>query len=108
MDYQSAQLKQHGIYVKLSAHFGSQKLGPGDKKYVPYLEEFGSFTGNNQRITTPHSAVHYSPELQDVQIRQMVNLLKHRNPYTGLTYAEDPAVAFWKSSTNRASYFTRP
>ncbi len=24
----------------------------------------------------------------------MVNLLKHRNPYTGLTYVEEPAVAF--------------
>ncbi len=94
MDYMVAQFKQHGIYVKLSAHFGSQKLGPADKKTVPYLEEFGTFSGRTKRITTPHSAVHYSPELQDLQIRQMVNLLKHRNPYTQLTYAEDPAVAF--------------
>jgi hypothetical protein len=94
MDYLVAQLKQRGIYVKLSAHFGSQKLGPADKRYVPYLEEFGSFSGRKKRITTPHSAVHYSPELQQVQIRQMVNLLQHKNPYTGHTYAEDPAVAF--------------
>ncbi len=94
MDYQIAAFKKRGIYTKLSAHFGSQKLGPGDKKYVPYLEEFGEFSGRTQRITTPHSGVHYSPELQHVQILQMVNLLKHRNPYTGMTYAEDPAVAF--------------
>jgi len=94
MDYFVAQLKKRGIYVNLSAHFGALKLGPADKKYVPYLEEFGSFSGRKGRITTPHSAVHYSPELQDVQIRQTVNLLKHKNPYTGMTYAEDPAVAF--------------
>ena len=94
MDYQVAQFKQHGIYVKLSAHFGAQKLGKADKQYVPYLEEFGTLSGSEGRVTTPHSAVHYAPELQDVQIRQMVNLLKHKNPYTGLTYAEDPAVAF--------------
>ncbi|UCD52991.1 MAG: hypothetical protein JSW27_10195, partial [Phycisphaerales bacterium] len=94
MDYQVAQLKKAGIYVLLSAHFGALKLGPEDREYVPYLEEFGAFSERRNRITTPHSAIHYSPELQDVQIRQMVNLLKHKNPYTGLTYAEDAAVAF--------------
>ena len=93
MDYFVAQLKQRGIYVKLSAHFGAQKLGPADRQYVPYLEEFGSLA-DRDRITTPHSAVHYSPELQRLQIQQMANLLKHVNPYTGQTYADDPAIAF--------------
>ena len=94
MDYFVAQLKQHGIYVKLSAHFGAQKLGPADRQFVPYLEEFGTFSGDDHRITTPHSAVHYAPELQDVQIRQIKAVLQHRNPYTGLSYAEEPAIAF--------------
>jgi len=94
MDYQVARFKEAGIYVLLSAHFGALKLGPGDRQYVPFLDEFGTFDGKKNRVTTPHSAIHYSPELQDVQIRQMVNLLKHKNPYTQLTYAEDPAVAF--------------
>ena len=56
------------------------------------MEEFGAFRDN--RIETPHSAIHYSPELQDVQIAQTVNLLQHRNPYTGQTYAQEPAVSF--------------
>ena len=94
MDYQVAKFKEAGIYIKLSAHFGSQKLGPADKREVPYLEEFGSLGGRDARVETPHSAVHYSPELQRLQIQQMVNLLQHKNPYTGLTYAQDPAVAF--------------
>jgi hypothetical protein len=94
MDYQVAKLKEAGIYVKLSAHFGTQKLGPADKQYVPFLDEFGTSRGRDARIETPHSAVHYSPELQGVQILQMVNLLQHRNPYTGMTYAQDPAIAF--------------
>jgi hypothetical protein len=94
MDYQVAKFKEAGIYVLLSAHFGALKLGPADQQYVPFLEEFGKFDGNKDRVTTPHSAIHYSPQLQGVQIRQTVNLLRHKNPYTGLTYAEDPAIAF--------------
>ncbi len=94
MDYFVSQLKQHGIYVKLSAHFGALKLGPGDKQFVPYMDEFGTLSGPADRVASPHSAVHYSPELQDVQIRQMLAVLTHKNPYTGLRYADDPAVAF--------------
>ena len=78
MDYQVAKFKEAGIYVKLSAHFGSQKLGPADKQYVPYLDEFGTPRGRDARVETPHSAVHYSPELQRLQILQMVNLLQHK------------------------------
>jgi hypothetical protein len=92
MDYQIAKFKEAGIYVKLSAHFGSLKLGPADKQYAPFIEEFGPF--RDGRIETPHSAIHYSPELQKVQILQMVNLLKHKNPHSGLLYAKDPAIAF--------------
>ncbi|RYX86473.1 hypothetical protein EON83_02035 [bacterium] len=91
-DYQIAKLKEAGIFVKLSATFGSLKLGAKDKATVPWIEEFGPF--KDGRIETPHSAIHYSPELQAVQIAQVANLLKHRNPYTGLTYAQEPSVAF--------------
>lgn len=93
MDYQIAKFKEAGIYVKLSAHFGTLTLGPADRRDVPFLEEFGSFGGEkNARVSTPASAFFYSPELQDVQIRQMVNLLRHTNPHTGLPYAKDPAI----------------
>ncbi len=91
-DYQIAKLKEAGIFVKLSATFGSLNLGAKDKAKVPWIEEFGPF--KDGRIETPHSAIHYSPELQAVQIAQVTNLLKHRNPYTKLTYAQEPAVSF--------------
>ena len=93
MDYQVAKFKEAGIYVKLSAHFGTIKLGPGDSRDVPFLDEFGSFRGEkNDRVTAAASAFYYSPELQDLQIRQIVNLLRHTNPHTGLSYAKDPAI----------------
>jgi glycosyl hydrolase family 42 (putative beta-galactosidase) len=95
MDYQIAKLKDAGIYVDLSVHFGAMVLGPGDKKYVPYIEELGKFpTRQPSRITLAHSTIFYSPELQEVHIRQMLNLLSHKNRYTELTYAREPAVAF--------------
>lgn len=95
MDYLIATFKKHGIYTKLSAHFGTPKLGVGDKARVPYLEEFGRLDAKpGARVAIPASGVYYSPELQDVQIAHYVNLLRHRNPHTGLTYAEDPAIAF--------------
>lgn len=90
MDYFVAKLKEKGIYVKLSPVF-IIKPGAEDVDTVPYLSEFGSVQGKG-RVNTKHGSIYLSTELQDLQIRQLVNLLKHRNPYTGLTYAEDPAV----------------
>jgi len=93
LDYFIAQLKKKGIYVKLSSTFGV-KLGPADRKDVPYMDEFGKLKGGrNARVATGHGSIFLSRELQALQIRQIVNILKHRNRYTGLTYAKDPAVA---------------
>jgi len=91
MDYQVAQFKKRGIYTKLSSTFGV-KLGPKDSSLVPYMDEFGKLTGNQKRLSTGHGSVFLSREIQDMQIKQIVKLLEHKNPYTGLTYAEDPAI----------------
>jgi hypothetical protein len=93
MDYFVAELKKRGIYTKLSSTFGV-KLGPGDKARVPYMDEFGKLRRRGGgRVKTGHGSVYLSRELQEMQIAQVVKLLEHRNPYTGKTYAEDPAIA---------------
>jgi hypothetical protein len=92
MDFFIAQLKSQGIFVKLSASFGPPVLMPGDTVAVPFAEEFGSFAAGNGQVKVPHSAIFFSPDIQQVHIDQMVTLLRHRNPYTGLRYAEDPAI----------------
>jgi len=92
MDFFIAQLKSKGIYVKFSPSFGPPRLMPADKTVVPFLEEFGAFEEDEGAIQIPHSGIFYSHAIQDVHIQQMVNLLQHKNPYTGLTYAEDPAI----------------
>ncbi len=88
MDYFIAKLKEKGIYTKFSPTFGTFKLGPADKERVPFMAEFGS----GDRVTTPHGGAYFSKEIGDMQIEQTVRLLRHKNPYTGLTYAEDPAI----------------
>ena len=77
MDYYVARLKKHGIYVKLSSTFGV-KLGQADRKYVPYMEEFGRMRGS--RLSTGHGSIFLSRDLQDLQIRQIVNILQHKTP----------------------------
>ena len=93
MDYQIAKFREYGIYSKFSAHFGTPNLGRGDLAAIPYLEEFAKFD-KSERVRVPASGTYFSREAQDIQIAHYVNLLNHRNPYTGLTYAEDPAIAF--------------
>lgn len=93
MDYQVARFKEHGIYVTLSPTFGTLSLGAADREAVPFMDELGTLAPNRPRVATPHGSLYLASELQDLQIRQMVTLLRHRNPHTGLTYAADPAVA---------------
>jgi hypothetical protein len=90
MDYFVAKLKENGIYVKLSSNF-TLKIGPGDRQAVPYFDEFKD-QGNGWKATE-HGSIFIAKELQELQIQQMVNLLQHKNPYTGLTYGEDPAIS---------------
>jgi hypothetical protein len=84
LDYLIAQLKRNGIYVNLnllvSRPFNAADGLPKEIEQLGWKERHivGFF---------------YEPclELQKEYARK---LLTHRNPYTGLTYAEDPAVAF--------------
>jgi len=57
------------------------------------MGEFGKLKGGRGRVSTGHGSVFLSRELQDMQIQQVVKLLNHRNPHTGMKYAADPAIA---------------
>jgi hypothetical protein len=75
-DWLIANLKENGIYVDINLHVcrpypnmpeGTHSFGKGiDFIHEPYIES---------------------------QKRYARDLIGHRNPYTGLTYAEDPAIA---------------
>jgi len=67
------------------------KLGAKELPRVPYAEEFGAMSG--RRVDTPTGSIYLSKELQDLQIEQIVRMLRHVNLYTKLPYAEDPCIA---------------
>jgi hypothetical protein len=74
LDFLVAELKKQGIYVNLNLHVTRQYTGTPagfdfskalDHFYPPYIAQFKKYARD---------------------------LLSHRNPYTGLTYANEPAV----------------
>lgn len=77
LDYLIAQLKRRGIYSNLNLHVS--RVYPDH----PTWEGMPPF----------HKAVDlFTPSLIQLQKNYAAQLLLHRNPYTGLTYREDPAI----------------
>jgi hypothetical protein len=79
LDFWIAELRKNGIYVNFNLNVGRRfKAGDG----VPdadLIAPFKAFT-------------YFAPELIALQKDYARKLLGHTNPYTGLRYADDPAV----------------
>ncbi len=106
-DWWVAELKKHGIYSTWSV-FYPLLIGPDDG-YDPKLFAELARQGN-EGLRSTSGLVIVERELQDLQLRYLEALLTHRNPYTGLRYVDDPALAvlevhnedsiFWHSPLN--------
>ena len=81
LDYQLAELKKRGIYVTLDA-FCSREPIPGE---IPGIEKLGPLNFHNYKQLFP-----IVPAALDNLKEHIRILLTHRNPYTGLTWGEDP------------------
>jgi hypothetical protein len=91
-DYFNKCLKDAGVFLKLSPTFGV-RFGRDDVSRIPYHAEIGKLSDKpDARVRAPFGFVYLATEIQDMQIEQTLNLLNHTNPYTGLRYADDPAV----------------
>jgi hypothetical protein len=88
LDYFAAQLKQRGIYFGWSHTFGFHVCPGNRSRLVAYDEIEKNLKGNT------YAFINFAEDVQDLMIEMVVNLLKHRNPHTGLTYAEEPALSF--------------
>ncbi|HWE02774.1 MAG TPA: hypothetical protein VG326_10235 [Tepidisphaeraceae bacterium] len=88
LDYFSSQLKNNGVYFGWSHTYGFQ-VRPGDRSRLLAYDEVMAYKGGST-----YAFINFAPDVQDLMIESVVNLLKHKNPYTGLTYAEEPALNF--------------
>lgn len=89
LDYFSSQLKNNGVYFGWSHTYGLH-VRPGDRARLLNYEEIAHAFPNGNT----YAFINFAPDVQDLMIESVVNLLKHKNPYTGLTYADEPALCF--------------
>jgi hypothetical protein len=88
LDYFASQLKANGVYFGWSHTYGFY-VCPGNRgRLVAYDEIANNLKGNT------YAFINFAEDVQDLMIEMVVNLLKHKNPHTGLTYAEEPALSF--------------
>jgi hypothetical protein len=80
LDYEVAQLKQHGIYVDLNLNVGrSYKAGDGVRGF--------------DKIRWAKGLTLFDPRLIELEKDYARRLLTHVNPYTHTAYRDEPAVA---------------
>jgi hypothetical protein len=87
-DYLIAELKKQGVYAGWSHTFGFE-VGPGNRGRLLAYDEIAKNLGGNT-----YALINFAEDVQDLMIDMIVNLLKHRNPYTGIAYFEEPALSF--------------
>ena len=88
LDYFVSKLKEKGVYFGWSHTYGFTVV-PGDRKHLLAYDEIAK----NLKGKT-YAFINFAEDVQDLMIDMVVNLLKHKNPYTGKTYAEEPALCF--------------
>ena len=88
LDYFIAALKKRGIYAGWSHTYGFE-VCPGNRQRLLAYDEIAK-----KLDSKTYAFINFAEDVQDLMIDMVVNLLKHKNPYTGLTYAEEPALSY--------------
>jgi hypothetical protein len=83
LDYLISQLKKNGVYVNINLHVSRQ------------FTEADGFPASVEKIDTSFDkrVDEFDDRMLTLQKKYANDLLTHVNPYTGLSYAQDPAVA---------------
>ncbi len=104
-DWWFAELKKAGIYSCWSVfyHFpvSAQDGYPAD--LFAELPDEGK-----GGLKDTYGVIQMSPQLWEIRTKVMTELLNHRNPHTGLRYAEDPALATVEFQNEDCIFFWNP
>lgn len=103
LDYFHYRLKKQGTYTGWS-HIYGHRVRPADStRLVAYQEVACAGYGHLKGSTI--GLVHFAPDLQQLSIELTVNMLNHHNPYTGMRYADDPALSFVELQNEDNAFF---
>jgi hypothetical protein len=97
-------LKANGIYMDWSC-FYPHDITPDDGYPADLYAELPD-AGNGAKSTS--GLVNFMPQLQDAEWEWEKTLLLHKNPYTGLRYVDDPALAIIEVHNEDCIFFHSP
>jgi hypothetical protein len=92
LDYLVAQFKRQGIYVDVNLHVSR------------WFDQPEGFVARQQRPTYDKGLDNFEPRMIELQKKYARDLLTHVNPYTGNSYATEPAVAFVEINNENALF----
>lgn len=93
-DYFHARLRNAGIYVAWSGIWGFFPNNGDSSTLLAYKEIASSGkTGLPSLAGSTIALVNTATDLQNLSIGAVTGMLNHTNPYTGVKYANDPALA---------------
>lgn len=94
-DFIHNEFKKRGIYAGWSPIF-ALKLHDSMAKYIPHFQEIKDAVPKTSGLfkNTLYPIQNISTEVQDYYIAMTVKWLNRKNEFTGLRYADDPAVAY--------------
>ena len=104
-DWWFAELKKSGLYTQWSVfyHFPISASDGYDAELFAELEPMG---GKGLRDT--YGLITMSPKLWGIRTKVLISLLDHKNPYTGLRYADDPALLCVEFQNEDSIFFWNP
>lgn len=102
LDYYWSRLKEKGIYHGWSPVFNHYLVDNDSNRVIAYRELKENLKGNTIYL------VNFAPDLQRIMFDLATHLLSHRNPYTGLRYADDPALIFYELQNEDNIFWLSP